>query len=339
MASAYTTKQLAQFLDHIGVPTAFRHAPPSLQLLTVLHVHTISTSPYENLSLHYNPSHEINLEPQHLFEKIITNKRGRGGFCMEVAILYNHMLRALGFDAYTAGVRTRPRIQGVPQGDFPGWGHIVNIVTFADGSKYHSDVAFGGDGATKPMPLVEDLVHENLGTQQIRLARDWLPSQAHRVESSKLWIYQYRNSEAQDWNSFYAFAEVEFLQPDWGVVNHWMTTHPDSNQVKNLLVVKFLRRPKASSESDEQEIYGKQMLVNGTVKENLGGRTHTLKTCTTEENRIDVLGKVFDITLTDEEKLGIQGSPLQLQSGKVCNGSCDNCTKKAADGKKESIQW
>ncbi|KAF4931924.1 N-hydroxyarylamine O-acetyltransferase [Colletotrichum fructicola] len=312
MTSAYSPDQVSLYLECIGVPERCHHEPPTLEFLTMLHIHTISTLPYENLSLHYNPSHNISLDPQYLFRKMVTDKRGRGGFCMEIAILYNHILRALGFDAYTAGVRTRPRIEGVPKGDFPGWGHIVNIVTFADGSKYHSDVAFGGDGATKPIPLVEGLVHNNLGTQQIRLAKDWLPTQAHRVDSSNQWIYQYRNNPSQPWNSFYAFAEIEFLQPDWGVVNHWMSTHPDSNQVRNLLVVKFLRRTNASSDSNEQEIYGKKMLVNGTVKQNMGGKTEFVKACDTEESRLESLENVFSIVLSQTEKDGILTSPLRL---------------------------
>lgn len=118
---AYSQEQLRLFLDHIGLPKDKQSSPPSLSLLNALHVHTISTLAYENLSLHYDPAHDVELDPQYLFDKIVVNKRGRGGFCMEVAILYCHMLRAMGFDAYTAGVRTRSRIAGVPQGDYPGW--------------------------------------------------------------------------------------------------------------------------------------------------------------------------------------------------------------------------
>jgi len=40
---------------------------------------------------------------------------------MEVSILFNHILRGLGFRAYTAGVRIRMRQNGVPSGDFIGW--------------------------------------------------------------------------------------------------------------------------------------------------------------------------------------------------------------------------
>lgn len=121
MASAYSRDQLVSYLNHIGLPETLHNAPPTLALLEKLHTYTISKLPYENLSLHYSPSHSITLDPQDLFVKMITNNRGRGGYCMEVALLYNHVLRGLGFDVYTAGVRTRPRVHGTPTGEFPGW--------------------------------------------------------------------------------------------------------------------------------------------------------------------------------------------------------------------------
>ncbi|KAJ3532357.1 hypothetical protein NM208_g8301 [Fusarium decemcellulare] len=317
MASEYSHEQLEQFFNHIGLPQELRKKPqPSLRLLKALHIHTLSTLPYENLSLHYNASHDIDLDPQHLFRKMVTDKRGRGGFCMEIAILYNHILRAVGFDAYTAGVRTRGRLEGVPRGDYPGWNHIVNIVTFPDGTKYHSDVAFGGDGATMPMPLTDGLVHHNLGTQEIRLVRDWIPHQVHRTEETKLWIYQYRNSADKEWNSFYSFPGIEFYALDWGVVNWWINTHPDSHQRRNVLTIKFLRRPmeQGASFEGEQEIYGKRMLFNAVVKQNLGGRTESIVVCKTEEERVQALEKYFDVLLSEEEKQGINGYVSELDS-------------------------
>ncbi|KAK7403661.1 hypothetical protein QQX98_010584 [Neonectria punicea] len=279
-----------------------------------LHTHCLSTLPYENLSLHYNATHQIELDPQHLFHKMVTDNRGRGGFCMEIAILYNHILRAAGFDAYTAGVRTRGRLQGVPRGDYPGWNHIINIVTFPDGSKYHADVAFGGDGALFPMALVDGLVYQNLGTQQIRLVRDWIPHQVHRTEDSKLWIYQYRNGVDKDWNSFYSFPGIEFYALDWGVVNFWIGNHPSSHQRVNMLVIKFLRRLKeAEGESEDYEIYGKRMLIDGVIKENLGEKTQVIAECKSETERLEALEKYFLISLEVEEKKGIRGYVSELQ--------------------------
>lgn len=173
-------------------------------------------------------------------------------------------------------------------------------------------MAFGGDGATMPMPLTEGLIHQNLGTQQIRLVRDWIPTQVSRTEASKLWIYQYRNSEAKEWNSFYAFPELEFLLPDWRVLDFWLCNHPDSNQVKNLLAVKFLRREREGGEAGEQEIYGKVMLVNNVVKRNLGGRTEVVRECTSEAERVVALQEAFGITLLESERLAIKETPKNL---------------------------
>ncbi|KAF2165258.1 hypothetical protein M409DRAFT_24641 [Zasmidium cellare ATCC 36951] len=306
MASAYSRDQVVSYLNYIGLPQDLHNASPTLAFLQQLHTYTISKLPYENLSLHYNPSHSIDVDPQHLFTKIVTNNRGRGGYCMEIALLYNHILCALGFDAYTAGVRTRPRVHGTPTGDFPGWSHIVNIIAFPDGSKFHDDVAFGGDGPTMPMPLEDGRVHHNLGTQEIRLVRDWIPTQSHRTDESRLWIYQYRNQPTQPWLSFYAFPELEFMPLDWGVLNHWMNTHPDSNHRQNLLIVKFLRR------ECEDHVYGKIMMVNNLVRRNLGGKTETVQTLETEEKRVDALKHWFGITLTEDETKGIESSPRSL---------------------------
>ncbi|KAI1273228.1 hypothetical protein F5Y07DRAFT_377346 [Xylaria sp. FL0933] len=310
-SSAYTREQIGQFLDHIQLPEKYRYAPPSYELLRALHTHMLAAVPYENLAIHYNPSHAVELDPQHLFCKIVLNKRGRGGYCMENAILYNHMLVGLGFDAYTVGVRTRLREGGVPRGDFPGWVHIVSIVELEDGARYHVDIAFGGDCATLPMPLVDGLVHQNIGAQQIRLVRDWVPTQLKRTEESKLWIYEYRNGPDREWNPFYCFTLVEFMPNDWEVINVYASTSPKSWQTKTVIAIKFLRRQReeedGSSSGGGEEIYGKRMLVNDVVKENLGGRTAVIYECKTDEERVAALEKYFDIRLTEEERKGIKG--------------------------------
>lgn len=120
---AYTDEQVDQYLEYIQIPLQYRresNPPRDIQFLKALHTHQLSTIPYENLSLHYSKCHEISLDPQDLYQKILS-RRGRGGYCMEVAICFNHILRALGFKAYLAGVRIRNRIIGVPSGPYRGW--------------------------------------------------------------------------------------------------------------------------------------------------------------------------------------------------------------------------
>ncbi|KAF2113129.1 arylamine N-acetyltransferase 2 [Lophiotrema nucula] len=323
MASAYTPGQISDFLNYINIPSKFHlenNPPRDFAFLKALHIHMISTVPYENLSLHYNYDHTIRIDPPHLFQKVVDDDRGRGGYCMEVSIFFNHILRGLGFQAYTAGVRIRLREGGVPAGPFVGWRHIVNIVTLEDGSRYMLDVGFGGDGATKPLPLTSGHSVHNLGTQEIRLIHDHIPNQTYRTETNKLWIYQYRNGSDLPWNSFYAFPELEFFETDFHIINWYTGASPESFQVSTPLIVKFLRRKKDGGDEEEveeeEEIYGKRMLVYGTVKENLGGKTKVIQECKSEEERVKALEDHFGIKLSEDEISGIIGHSTELKGPK-----------------------
>ncbi|RDW59649.1 arylamine N-acetyltransferase 1 [Coleophoma cylindrospora] len=307
MSSAYSKDQVDRYFEYISLPARYRReANPTLDLnfLTALHTHQISKVPYENLQLHYSESHAVSLDPHKLYAKIVANARGRGGYCMENSLFFNHVLRAVGFQVFTAGVRIRPRLDGVPQGDYIGWVHIVNIVTLSNGSKYMVDVGFGGDQATKPIPLIDGHVVHNLGTQEVRLIFDTIPSQVD--QSRKLWIYQYRNKPEQPWNSFYCFPEFEFLPQDFEIMNYYTSTSSaEANfQTRRVIVVRFLR--------EGEEITGKVMLVDGDVKENVAGKTRLVKTFKTESERVEGLKTIFAIALTDEEIKGVMGRNVEL---------------------------
>lgn len=190
--------------------------------------------------------------------------------------------------------------------------HIVIIVTLEDNTTWMVDVGFGGDGASKPMPLVEGQITHNMGTQEIRLVRDFLPEQSERQDPTRMsWIYQYRNGPEKPWNSNYGFSEVEFMHDDFDVISLYTSTHPSSFQTFMMVIVKFLRRANADVPGEE-EIYGKRMLVNGTVKENLSGKTVVVQECLSEQERIGALKKWFGIALTDEEREGIRGHVTEL---------------------------
>ncbi|KAF2726122.1 arylamine N-acetyltransferase 2 [Polychaeton citri CBS 116435] len=316
MGSVYSADQVEQFLSYVELPPKYHlhnNPPRDLTFLTALHTHMISKVPYENLTIHYSNNHAVSLELQTLFQKIVGDARGRGGYCMEVSLLYNQILRALGFRAFTVGVKIRLRTDGIPQGDFFGWVHIVNIVTLEDNTRWMVDVGFGGDGATKPLPLTDGHITQNIGTQEIRLIRDFIPTQTERTPGREMWIYQYRNESSKPWNSFYAFSDLlEFLPPDFHIMNWFTSTSPENAQTFTTLVVKFLRRPRKDA-LDDEEIYGKRMLVNGTVKENLGGRTQVVQECTTEEERVKALKTWFDLELTQEEIASIRGRNTELK--------------------------
>jgi arylamine N-acetyltransferase len=175
------------------------------------------------------------------------------------------------------------------------------------------DVGFGGDGATKPLPLISGLSVQNFGTQEIRLVFDTIPQ---LVDQSKpLWIYQYRNVPEQEWNSFYCFPELEFLPYDFEIMNYYTSTNMGeiNFQTKTVLVIRFLRDKLEGSE--EQGIVGKVMLVNGTLKRNDGGKTRAILVCKNESERLDVLKKHLSIELTEEEAACVKGRNVELLEG------------------------
>lgn len=75
-------------------------------------------------------------------------------------------------------------------------------------------------------------------------------------------------------------------------------------QTRRVLVVRFLREGEA--------VVGKLMLMNGEVKQNMGGKTETVMVCRTESERVRALEEYFNITLTEEERGGVRGRNVDL---------------------------
>ena len=189
----------------------------------------------------------------------------------------------------------------------------MNIVTLPSGKQYVSDVAFGGDGPTLPLPLVDGHSQVNLGTQEVRLIHATLPHATAKTPNDTYWFYQYRNSPLQEWNSFYAFTEMEFFFNDFVVMNHYTSTFRGGNnfQTEKVLVVRFLKGRRDGM--DEEMIVGKVMLVDGVVKRNDGGKTSVVRVCESEEERILALREDFAIELVKEEIEGIKGHRTELK--------------------------
>lgn len=313
--ATFSQAQLSKYFDHIKLPQKYRqdNVPRDLSLLTALHIHQIAAIPYDNLLLHYSQHKTVDLNPQSLFTKFVENGRNRGGYCMEGSLFFMHVLRSLGFEAYPTGVRIRLREDGIPKGDFISMTHIVLIIELPgreECDKYVCDVAFGGDGPTAPMPLKTGPVAKNLGSQEVRFVRERIPGSRRH----EFWVYQYRNSASKPWNSFYAFDNTEFLETDFRVVNFFTSTS-GSFQNFTVVLVKFLLGQ--DEETGEGKIVGKVMLVNGTVKRNMGGKTEVVQVCTTEAERVSALKTWFGITLTDQEVAGIKGSATELKEVEV----------------------
>jgi len=78
-----TPIQITAYLDRINLPKKYYpESKPTIDLayITTLHVHHITSIPYENLSIHYSKEHNVSIEPDYLFDKIVRRGRGRGKF-------------------------------------------------------------------------------------------------------------------------------------------------------------------------------------------------------------------------------------------------------------------
>lgn len=113
-AGVFRPDEIATFLTYIGIDQTHPlhgqrycgDAVKDLHLLQQLQIHFLSTVPFENLSQHYSVNHNVNIGPRQTYQKIVLDGRGRGGYCMENIILYNHILRGLGFSVYLTPVRS-----------------------------------------------------------------------------------------------------------------------------------------------------------------------------------------------------------------------------------------
>lgn len=111
----YSQQQIRRYFNYISFPPqAQQHVPDmhekgkehsALEFLRLLQIHQLSSIPFENLSLHYSTHHTVSMDPDGLYEKLVSNRRGRGGYCLENNCFLGTVLRSLGFEIYSAGAR------------------------------------------------------------------------------------------------------------------------------------------------------------------------------------------------------------------------------------------
>jgi arylamine N-acetyltransferase len=139
----YTPEQLHRYFERISLPETVRNAllpetntfnshqshddQARLNLLATLQRYQLAAVPFENLNLHYSTHHSISIDPQDIFHKVVDQRSGRGGYCMENSALFGTVLRSLGYDAYSVGARVNEAVQPTAAGrnwkgpKFDGW--------------------------------------------------------------------------------------------------------------------------------------------------------------------------------------------------------------------------
>jgi arylamine N-acetyltransferase len=311
----YTTEQVDQIYHRIRLPEQYRYSPSeetkeitrgdgALELLSALQRHHLANVPFENLELHYSPTKGINTDHKLLFQKIVTQNTGRGGYCMENNLFFATLLRTLGFSVMSTGGRVNTAVQ--PSGDigpeerYTGWSHMVNIVTI-QGKRYMVDVGFGTGQATHPLLLVDREPTMNVRpSQQVRLRWDAI-SQAENKDA-KLWIFERQDKADGPWIPTYCFPDnVEYLPADYAVMSYFTSTSKTSFFTYKLIVAKFVL------DEAGEEIIGTKVMFGNRAHKRILGEKEELGTFEKEEERVKALEQHFDLRLTESQQAGIRG--------------------------------
>ena len=177
-----------------------------LGLTALQELHTINI-PFENLDIIVG--RKIDLNHDHLFKKIISQKRG--GYCFELNILYAELLKSLGFS-------TKPilcRVWLSNPKNIPPRTHLAHLVDL-EGRTYITDVGFGGLISRVPLDInVSTPVNDQVGMVRIVPFADQQFMIQRLVE--------------QVWMDQYSFEKVIISEEDIEVSNYYMSSHPKSH--------------------------------------------------------------------------------------------------------------
>ncbi|KAM0664745.1 hypothetical protein ACQRIU_006603 [Beauveria bassiana] len=311
-----TKEQLDRALEHIEYPQS-KHAADALRRLRQLMLRHIARVPFENVGIHYNPTHRLSLELDDLFDKIVV--RSKGGYCVELNAFFAAILRGLGYMVLTVGGRVRAGNE-----KYTGWTHMCLIVTI-DGARYVVDVGYGGDAAMQPIPLISGTEFTILAPRRGKL--EYRSIDQHTDPTQRLWVYSTQDSLCSSsdtsttttttttapWVEQYCFVEIEHFAADYNQMNYFTSTNPGSFFLPHLLAMRVLLEDDPETPGDVR-LAGLVTYFRQEVRRRLEGtmERQVLEKVTTEAERIAALDKWFRIPLTEADRQSIFDTGLAL---------------------------
>ncbi|MEL7421937.1 MAG: arylamine N-acetyltransferase [Bacteroidota bacterium] len=177
------------YLTMIAVPRQKTADLAYLQTLQKQHLHHI---PFENLDIHCGIP--IQLEVDHLFDKIVARKRG--GFCYELNGLFYALLQELGYDCW----RVMARVYEAPRKYSPPYDHMALVVRLGR-YMYLADVGFA-EFSLHPIRLEKGRITKD-GRNQYRVDQYYDYCRINTQKAGK-WIPEYIfKLTPQAWNAFH----------------------------------------------------------------------------------------------------------------------------------------
>ena len=206
-----TAAELDRYLQRIGYSGRPLAADAdTLQALQRLHPQAI---PFENLDSFTGRT--VSLDPAVVFHKLVD--AGRGGYCFEHNLLLMRVLQTLGFDV--SGLSARVRWMRGDAEPLPRT-HKALLVRI-DGVLWLADVGFGGQTMTAALRL--DVTGAQGSPNE--------PLQVTREGDQ----YCVASQVAGVWQPLYACSLEPFLPVDYETANWYVSTHPASRFVTNLI--------------------------------------------------------------------------------------------------------
>ena len=259
----YSDDQLRQYIARIGAPEL---KADIAGLHAVQRAHRLAIA-FENLDIPLGRG--IRLDPDHLFDKLVT--RRRGGYCFEQNALFLSMLHALGFEARP--LLARVWLRTTPGEPVPPRSHTLNLVAVG-GVDHIADAGFGGSYAP-PLPLVADEIVRSEDGARHRLIRD----REHG------WMLQ--RDAGGGWERQYSFTTDRVWPSDLEAANHWTASRPDTRFTRLRIVTRALPDGYAS-------------MVDRQLTLSHAGESHMVEVAGPTQYR-ELLHELFGLDLQQEE--------------------------------------
>jgi N-hydroxyarylamine O-acetyltransferase len=243
-------------------------AAPTLETLRQLQLRHTGAFPFENLTTLSGEPVLIDLPS--IEQKVLHG--GRGGYCYELNHLFLALLQELGFDARAISGRV---VMGQPEGAWTARTHRLSLVIIDD-VRYITDVGFGGMVPTAPLLL--DSRAEQL-----------TPHEPYRID---LHVdgFTLRANVAGEWRAMYIFDLQRQEDIDFAVGNWYVSTHPESSFVKQLMVAR-------TGEG------WRRTLNNGSFAIHRIGHDSERREVTDVQELIGLLGSEFGIRVPEQAQL------------------------------------
>lgn len=202
----------ALYLKRIGMSGNLKFSQ-SVEFLNQLQLAHVTRVPYENLDIIKGVP--LNLDPEHLFDKIVI--RNRGGYCFEVNGLFGALLTELGFKVTHLAARFLRNESTIPLRR-----HRVLLVECDEG-EYICDVGIGSAAPRYPVKLQEGIEQHQFGETYKLQREDFLG-----------WVIYEKHGE--EWRRFYSFTLEPQIDVDFITPSFYCEKHPDSIFNKDVMV-------------------------------------------------------------------------------------------------------